>query len=130
LSTAVEPIFGRLRSILTRQAAGWSVTEDSSQRYCLDGRVGPASLKAWRGKMRRPTLPVAWVQRGKGYVSFHLMGASVDPTVFKNISKGLRARMQGKTCFNFKQIDEPLFQELEQLTDCSCQAFKRAGFVE
>jgi GNAT superfamily N-acetyltransferase len=31
-------------------------------------------------------------------------------------SKKLRARMQGKACFNFKVGDEPLFKELEQLT--------------
>ena len=79
--------------------------------------------------MKRPTLPIAWVQMGKGFVSFHLMGVSVDPAAVKNMSKELKARMQGKTCFNFKAIDEPSFQELERLTERSCQAFKQAGFV-
>jgi hypothetical protein len=45
------------------------------------------------------------------------------------MSKELKARMQGKTCFNFKTIDEALFQELEQLTVASFTDFKKAGFI-
>jgi hypothetical protein len=44
------------------------------------------------------------------------------------VSKELKARMQGKSCFNFKTIDEPLFQELEQLTVAGLAAWKKAGF--
>ena len=43
------------------------------------------------------------------------MGA-YDGELVKSISPELRKRMQGKTCFNFTRIDEPLFAELEALT--------------
>jgi hypothetical protein len=46
------------------------------------------------------------------------------------MSKELRARMQGKTCFNFQTIDEPLFEELEALTARECDVFRRAGFIQ
>ena len=52
---------------------------------------------------------------GKAYVSYYLMGA-YDGGLQAEMSPELRRRMQGKTCFNFTKIDEPLFAELEALT--------------
>ena len=46
------------------------------------------------------------------------------------MSKQLRARMQGKACFNFKTNNEiSLIEELEQLTVQAVAAFKTAGFI-
>jgi hypothetical protein len=80
--------------------------------------------------MKKPMMPVAWVQIGKAYVSFHLMGIYGNENARERMSKELRARMQGKTCFNFTVADETLFQEPEGLTERACQAFKKAGFIE
>ena len=52
---------------------------------------------------------------GKAYVSYYLMGA-YDGGLTDSMSPELRKRMQGKTCFNFTKVDEPLFAELEALT--------------
>jgi len=60
-------------------------------------------------------MPIAWVKVGKGYVSFHHMAVYGCPALLKGISKELKARMQGKSCFNFKTVDEALFAELEGL---------------
>ncbi len=125
-----ETIFARLRSILTKRVPPLRVVEDTPKRYCLEAQVGPAALQAWGGKMKRPTIPVAWVQIGKAYVSYHLMAVYGNPEALKGMSKELRARMQGKSCFNFKVADEALFQELEELTVSTGQAFKKAGFVQ
>jgi hypothetical protein len=38
-----------------------------------------------------------------------------------SISPALKKHMQGKSCFNFKAVDETLFKELAKLT--------KAGFV-
>ena len=38
------------------------------------------------------------------------------PRLRESMSEKLRARMQGKSCFNFKTADETLFQELERVT--------------
>src|SRR5882672_6782830 len=129
-SSEFEKIFARLRSILGKHARSLTVTEDRSMRYCLEGRVGPAALRAWGGKIKRPMLPVAWVQIGKAYVSFHVMGVYGDSKARAGMSKELQARMQGKTCFNFKIADEALFRELERLTGRACEAFQKAGFIE
>src|SRR5262245_14158230 len=111
-----QTIFARLREILQKHAGGLSVQDDTQKCYCLAARTGPATLQAWGGKMKRPTIPVAWVQVGKAYVSYHLMGVYGNPKLREGMSTQLRARMQGKTCFNFKNHDEGLFKELEELT--------------
>ena len=124
-----DTVFLRLRSILERHSESLSVSEDSPTRYCLEGEPGAATLRAWGGKLRRPTLPVAWVQIGRPYVSYHLMALDGDAVGREGLSPGLRARMQGKTCFNFKAVDEELFRELEALTARECHVFRKAGFI-
>ena len=100
-------IFTRLRALLARHAGALAVTEDSPKRYCLTGGRHP--------KHQTP-MPIAWVQVGKSYVSFHHMAVYARPDLLKGVSQKLRARMQGKSCFNFTAVDETLFAELEELT--------------
>ena len=59
---------------------------------------------------------VGGTRLGKRYVSFYLMGVYAEEELAASISPELRRRMQGKSCFNFTRIDEPLFRELETLT--------------
>ena len=127
-SPQCETVFRRLRGILASQAASLVVTDDSSTRYCLEATIGPATLQAWGGKSRRPRIPVAWVEVGQTYVSYHLMGVTV-PSVQAGMSAALKARMQGKTCFNFTSLDETAIAELDRVTSSSIAAFKKAGFI-
>jgi hypothetical protein len=64
------------------------------------------------------------VQIKKNYVSFHLFPVYVYPQLLEGISNDLKKRMQGKSCFNFKFIDETLFAELEGLTEKGYEKFK------
>ena len=74
-------------------------------------------------------MPIAWVEIGKAYVSFHHMGVYARPDLLKdNVSKALKARMQGKSCFNFKTVDPALFAELEDLTVRGFAAFRQGGY--
>lgn len=129
MSVDFNPVFERLRGVLQKHGQALVVSEDTETRYALEGSTGPATLRAWGGKMRRERIPVAWVQIGKAYVSFHLMGVYGDSKLREGISKELKRRMQGKTCFNFKVGDEKLFEELDELTARACEAFRSAGFI-
>ena len=100
-------IFSALRAILQRHAGELVVSENTPTRYCLEGGLHP--------KHKRP-MPIAWVEVGKNYVSFHHMGVYARPDLLADVSAKLKARMQGKSCFNFASVDEPLFAELEKLT--------------
>ena len=129
-STEFAKIFDRLREMLASQAASLSVSEDGPTRYCLEGCVGPATIKAWGGKKKVTKIPVAWVQIGKAYVSLHLMGVADHPRHDELISPELKARMQGKSCFNFNLVDERLFKELQVLIERANLDFRKAGFIE
>ena len=127
-SPPFDAVFRRLRDILATHDGALDVSDDTSTKYCLEAPVGPATLKAWGGRVRRPSIPVAWVEVGKAYVSYHLMGVT-HPAVLSAISKALKARMQGKTCFNFSSLDEATITELDRLTSSSIAAFKNSGFI-
>ena len=120
-SPEFNAVFQALRGILQRHVGKLSVTEDSPMRYCLEGGSHPTHKKP---------MPIAWVVVGKSYVSFHHMGVYARPELLRSVSKELRARMQGKSCFNFKTVDESLFAELEELTIRGFDAFRRAGFMQ
>ncbi len=49
------------------------------------------------------------------------------PALRVGLSKKLLARMQGKSCFKFKQLDEPIFIELAQLTADGFAASRKSG---
>ena len=124
----VSIVFRSLKGLLEKHAAALSVSEDTSTKFCLEAEIGPATLRAWGGKARRPRIPVAWVEIGKSYVSYHLMGIAV-PAVHEEMSKTLKARMQGKTCFNFTVVDAAILTELDSVTAASITAFREAGFT-
>ncbi len=65
----------------------------------------------------------------KSYVSYHLMPVYWFPELLKGISPALKKRMQGKSCFNFKEMDEDLFAELAALTETCYQRFKKEKLV-
>jgi len=111
-----QTVFQALRGILQRHAGKLTVAEDSPTRYCLQGGSHP--------KHQTP-MPIAWVQVGKAYVSFHHMGVYARPAVIEGLSKRLKARMQGKSCFNFRSVEEAPMAELEELTVRGFEAFRQ-----
>jgi len=46
------------------------------------------------------------------------------------MSPELKKRMQGKSCFNFKEVDEKLFKELARLTKAGAAKFTDERFIE
>jgi hypothetical protein len=113
-------IYASLCEILKRNAGAYRVKEDTADTFWLETAVHP---------QRKMRLCAAGVKIGKAYVSYHLMPVYGYPKLLDGISAKLKARMQGKSCFNFKVADEALFQELEELTARSLAAFTRAGYV-
>lgn len=65
----------------------------------------------------------AGIRRGKRYVSYYLMSVYASPDLVASMSPELRRRMQGKSCFNFTSVDEPLFDELARITESSFEPF-------
>lgn len=53
------------------------------------------------------------------------MPVYVNPKLLYGISTRLKKRMQEKSCFNFKSIDNELLGELKQLTKAGVELFKK-----
>jgi hypothetical protein len=116
-----EEILARLKAILGLYAARMVVVHDTPTGYYLDTRHVM--------KNKKP-LFFAAATIGKSYVSFHLFPVYTCPTLLDGLSEGLRARMQGKACFNFKRVDAALFEELAALTQAGFERFQSPELIE
>jgi hypothetical protein len=114
------PVFNELREILVPYAASLEVTKDGDTELYLNTRHVM--------KNKQP-LFFAAVQIKKAYVSFHLMPVYLQPELLETISAELKARMQGKSCFNFKAIDPVLLGELTALTKAGYESYREQGYV-
>jgi hypothetical protein len=113
-------VFMDLKKILQKYAKRLVVQKDDARTYCLDSRV--------IGKNKKP-MGFAAVMVQKNYVSFHLMPVYGCSEMLEEMSPELRARMQGKACFNFKTRETGLFKELTKLTKAGFERFKKVGFI-
>ena len=95
-ATNLVALFARLRSILQRHAGQFCVGDDTATCYCLEANPGPATLRAWRGKVKRTKIPVAWIQISKTNVSFHLMALYSCQQLLDGLSKELRCACTGR----------------------------------
>ena len=128
MSSEFQAVFDRLRSLLQRNAGGLTAQAERPGYFCLEAFAGPKLAEMGHSRAGR-TIPTAWVQVAKTYVSYHLMPVYGCPQLLDGVSPRLKARMQGKSCFNFKEVDEALFAELEALTVRGFAAFKKSGFA-
>jgi hypothetical protein len=78
----------------------------------------------------KQTLFFAGFQPRKAYVSYYLMPVYMFPDLLVGISAELRKRMQGKSCFNFKNVDPVVFKELASLTQAGFERFKKEGYLK
>ena len=97
------------------------VASDTEQYYLLNTH--------YIMKNKQP-LCFGGVRRGRNYVSFYLMSVYASPDLLKGMSPELKKRMQGKSCFNFKEVDKKLFGELAKLTKAGAAKFSDGRFIE
>jgi hypothetical protein len=101
-------------------ASRLDVKRDNASELYIDTRHVPKNRKH---------LFFGAVQLKKAYVSFHLMPVYVRPELLEGISPDLRSRMHGKSCFNFRTVEPPLFKELSDLTSAGFASYQEQGFV-
>jgi len=100
--TEFATVEGRLREILEPYRGRLVATKDGPDGLTLE-------IPGLEGK---PWGYVAGTRLGKRYVSLYLMPVYAFPDLVEALSPDLRRRKQGKSCFNFATVDEPLFAEL------------------
>ena len=109
----LQRVHERLRAILEPCRDRLTFSKDGPDGVYLE-------LPGYEGQ---PWGYVGGTRLGKRYVSYYLMGVYGDEALAASISPALRRRMQGKSCFNFTRIDEPLFAELAELTAADTRGF-------
>lgn len=113
-------VYAELHKIMAPYAAQLDAKRDDAEELYVDTRHVQ--------KNKKPLFFGA-VQVKKSYVAFHLMPLYVKPELLTPVSAELRARMQGKSCFNFKSAEPALFKELAALTKAAFASYKEQGFV-
>lgn len=113
----MEPlaVFAKLKSILHSYEQDMDVRHNLADHYYLQTKktgdfFGSAQVK-------------------KNYVAFHPMPVYCNPDLLQGISELLKKRMQGKSCFNFKNADEKLLKELKALTLSAYQDYIKEGKI-
>ncbi len=116
-----DKVFARLKAIFEPYVKKMDVTGDGETCLMLNTRY-----------IMRNKQPLCFggVKTGKRYVSFYLMSVYASPDLLKGMSPELKKRMQGKSCFNFKEVDEKLFKELARLTKAGAAKFSDGKFIE
>ncbi len=102
-----DATYAQLRAIMLRHADGLTIARDAPGD--LEVRTTVLDAKGQPGWFGTVTVK-------KSYVAYHLIPLYADPRLAAGLSEALERRRQGKTCFNFKGVDEALFAELEALT--------------
>lgn len=116
----LNPVFAALKAIMAPCAARLDPKKDDATELYVDTR----HLQ----KNKKPLFFGA-VQIKKSFVSYHLMPVYLQPGLLDGLSPGLRSRMQGKSCFNFAEVDPVLFQELAALTEAGFESYRAQGLV-
>jgi hypothetical protein len=111
-------VFAALKQLLRPHLSRLSVTRDTRKDFHVETKTA-----VHRGK----PLYLAGVSIKKSYVSYHLIPAYIYPDLVRKISRELRRRQQGKSCFNFTKKDAALFRELRALTGAGMKRFRSQG---
>ena len=119
--TSFDKVFAKLKAIFKPYVKKMDVAADNETYYLLNTRHIM--------KNKQP-LCFGGVRLGKAYVSFYLMSIYTRPDLLQSMSPELKQRMQGKSCFNFKEVDEKLFKELAQLTKAGAAKFNDGKFIQ
>jgi len=113
--------FNLLREILKSYEKNLTVISDKEATY---------NLNAGYSEKYKRDIYFGGVEIKKNYISFHLMPVYINPKLLHEISPELRKRMQGKSCFNFKQPDKKLFDELSDLARRGFEFYRKEGLIK
>lgn len=114
--TNFKSIYDDLRRRLVDAAPGMVVA--------ADGPGGITLHAPWANPVK-PKKPMWFgsVQIKKTYVSVYLMPVYTHAELETAIGPDLAKRRQGKSCFNFKTADAPLFDQMEAVMRASAEAY-------
>jgi hypothetical protein len=115
-----DQTFARLRALLKPYEPKTVLATDTPQNYLL--------ITNTPGPNKQP-IYFANVRLGKAYVSYHLIPVYMFPDLLDGLAPELKKRMQGKSCFNFKTVDDGQLAALGELTQRCFERYQREKIV-
>jgi len=115
-----QEIFTQLKRVLQEYEGELSVRTDHEDIYYLE-----TESASFRGK----PLFFGSANIKKNYVSFYMMPVYVYPDLLDEVPDYLKKRMQGKSCFNFKELDEQTLADLRELTRKGFERYRQEGML-
>ena len=101
-------VFDAVSALLRPYARPLIVKSDSPTNFYLEETMSSG----------KPTMFAA-VQAKASYVALHVFPVYVRPDLLGAVGAPLRARMQGKSCFNFKSLDQVPQDEVASLLEAA-----------
>ncbi len=116
----MQRVFDTLRPLLAEHEGEMEVVHDAPGIYYLNTLTGSSGNKQ--------PLFFGGVEIKKNYVSFHLFPVYMYPELLEGIG-ALKKRMQGKSCFNFRKIDDAQMEGLRSLVQAGYDRYHRDGLI-
>lgn len=108
-----QDVFEHLAALLRPYAKRLSVKVDDETQLYLEESVSTGKPQMF-----------AAVQLKTSYISLHIFPVYCHPELLNDVSAALRARMQGKSCFNFKTIEQAPKAEVAKLLKAAFDSLK------
>lgn len=108
-------IFEQLSQLLRPYATRMIVKTDTDTNLYLEEETSTGKPQMF-----------AAVQAKAAYVALHVYPAYLQPRLLETVSPQLRARMHGKSCFNFKSIDQVMPDDIADLLRIAFDSLGRA----
>ena len=110
-------VFAALKPLLAQHARRLAIKTDTPGEYSLVTKAASPFPQH-----KREPMWFGAVKVGKAYVSYHLMPIYLHEGLQKAVTAILKKRMQGKSCFNFKDDPGPeALADLERLTEAAVE---------
>lgn len=120
MSEINDEIFGRLVNILAPYREQLVTVQDDNVQVYLDTPHRMAKDKP---------LGFGGIAKRSKYVSFYLMPVYLFPDLMRGLSSDLEETMRGRSSFSLTEVNEGLFEELEQLTERGFRRFEEEGLL-
>ena len=129
-SESLESVYERLSKLLSRQAPPFrfqdlAVRDKKSVQLVVPKPVVVPG--AYGGKPVDLQFAAAILQ--KGYVGFYLMCIYTNQEMKKKLSPALLKLLKGKTCFQLKNLDVCLENDIEVALQAGAECYRERGWV-
>ncbi len=120
----LQNIFNKLKSILQRYNEKLITKIDAGNNFDLWSQK--EIIVAGKNKSE---MFFASIQIQKNDVAFHFMPLYTDPNLIDELTKSLRSKMKGKSCFHIKKLDEDLENEISDLLKKGYEIYKNKDWI-